>query len=312
MLEIWNNGIGNKSSYLTGEINTNVLDPVDGFKRVWIYLNKSFPELPYEVYGEPDHTKIYILVKISAPQVEYGSKLGVKWGYGQYNDSRIIRKTNTGLANTITATGPWIKVNIENIILKYDKNNKNFTDEIDQNHFPSKGYMKLKITNLNAGNKDAYQTSYKYVFSKYVNILENYGDVLNKKEIIHLVKNETSKETILFINSNKQIPQNTKDAYNIYIKYDFGEVGTINSVLLQRNLDEEDDKEKAILKGGDVTLCQNVKCNNDDSFVKQFININFKISMENIIPSQHENPNDEPVSELFKKIKDTKNRLIGE
>ena len=43
LLDIWENGIANKSSYLTGEIKANVLESIDGFKRIWIYLNKSFP-----------------------------------------------------------------------------------------------------------------------------------------------------------------------------------------------------------------------------------------------------------------------------
>ena len=236
LLDIWNNGIANKSSYLTGEIGANVLKPSDGLKRIWIYLNKSFPEFPYEIYGEPDRTKINILVKISAPQVSYGKKLGVKWGYGQYNDSLVIRKTNTGLAAYITATGPWMKVDIDYTLLKYNKSLDDFIEEENQNFVPMKGYVKLKITALNAGNKNAYQTSYKYVFSKYVIILENYGDMLDKKDILKLAKNNTSGETILYVNSNREIPQNTKDAYNIYIRYEFDDITAINSILVKRNL----------------------------------------------------------------------------
>ena len=281
LLDIWNNGIANKSSYLTGEIGANVLEPSDGLKRIWIYLNKSFPEFPYEIYGEPDRTKINILVKISAPQVSYGKKLGVKWGYGQYNDSLVLRKTNTGLAAYITATGPWMKVDIDYTLLKYNKSLDDFIEEENQNFVPMKGYMKLKITALNAGNKNAYQTSYKYVFSKYVIILENYGDMLDKKDILKLAKNNTSGETILYVNSNREIPQNTKDAYNIYIRYEFDDITAINSILVKRNLAENDDR--VIVKNGDVTLCQDNKCENDESLVNQFIKIDFKISSSKII-----------------------------
>ena len=281
LLDIWNNGIANKSSYLTGEIKADPLEPANNYKRIWIYLNESFPELPYEIYGEPDCTKIYILVKVSAPQVTYGTRLVLKWGYGEYNDGRVIKKTNTGLAYSISSSGPWINVDIEYTIVKYDKVNDNFTEEEGQKHYPLKGYMKLKITALNGGNKDAYQTSYKYLFSKYVNILKNYGDVLNKKDIISLSNNGNSGETFLNIDSNRQIPQNTKDAYNVYIFYDFEEIGVMDSILVQRNLAEENDM--VIVKSADVTLCQNVKCNDDDSFVNQFININFKMSMNNIV-----------------------------
>ena len=278
LLDIWNNTIANKSSYLTGEINANVLDAVDGYKRIWIYLNKSFPEFPYEVYGEPDITKIFILVKISAPQVAYGSRLILKWGYGQYNDSRVIRKTNTGLARNINAYGPWIKMDIENILLNYDKEANNFTEKDNQTYFGYNGYMKLKITAINSGSKDAYQTSYKYIFSKYVEIIDNFGDLLDKKDIVNLVKNESSGETIVSFNSNRQIPQNTKDSYYIYLKYDFGDE-IIDSIIVNRNLDDETNNEKVILKSADVTLCQNVECNEDNSFVNQFININFKMPL---------------------------------
>ena len=282
LLDVWENGILNKSSYLTGEIEANVLDSVKGYKRILIYLNKTFPELPYEIYGEPDITKIHILVKLSAPQVAYGSNLILKWGYGQYNDSLIIRKTNTGLERTITAYGPWMNMYIENEILNYNEENSTFSKADNQTHYGYKGYMKIKITAINSGSSDAYQTSYKYIFSKYVEILNNFGDILDKKNIVQLNKNESSGETIVKFNSNRQIPQNTKDAYNIYIKYDFGEE-VADSAIIKRNLDNENNKDKVIIKSADVTLCQNVECNADDSFVNQFIDINFKIPMANKI-----------------------------
>ena len=284
LLDIWNNGIANKSSYLTGEIRAKPFEAVKGFKRIWIYLNQSFPEFPYEIYGQSDTTKIYILVKTSAPQVTFGTRLVLKWGYGEYNDSRVIRKTNTDLAYSIASSGPWIYVDIDNTIVKYDKQSDNFTEVEDQKHYSLKGYMKLKITALNGGSKDAYQTSYKYIFSKYVTILKNYGDVINKKDIISVSNDDTSGESTLIINSNKQIPQNTKDAYNIYIFYDFEEIGIMDTIIAQRNLDNNNDK--TLVKSADVTLCQNVKCNEDDSFVNQLININFKMSMNNIVEQE--------------------------
>ena len=284
LLDIWNNGIANKSSYLTGEIGAKPLEAENSYKRIWIYLNQSFPELPYEKYGEPDITKIYILVKVSAPQVTYGTRQVLKWGYGEYNDSRVIRKTNTGLAYSISSSGPWINVDVENTVVKYDKDKDNFTEVEDQKHFPYKGYLRLKITAKNGGNKDAYQTSFKYIFSKYTKILKNYGDVINKKDIISISNNGDSGESVLNINSKRQIQQNTKDAYNIFVFYDFGELEIIDSILVQRSLEEE--KDLTIIKSADVSLCQNVKCNDDNSLVNQFININFKLSMNNIVEVQ--------------------------
>ena len=51
--------------------------------------------------------------------------------------------------------------------------------------------MKIKITAINSGSSDAYQTSYKYIFSKYVKLL-NFGDILDKKNILQLAKNEST------------------------------------------------------------------------------------------------------------------------
>ena len=45
----------------------------------------------------------------------------------------------------------------------------------------------------------------------------------------------------------------------------------------------DDNNEKVILKSADVTLCQNTQCNDDDSFVSQFIGLNFKMPMSKII-----------------------------
>ena len=283
LLDIWNNGIANTSSYLTGEINAKILEPVSGYKRIYIFLNKSFPELPYEVYGQTDVTKIYILAKVSAPQVTYGSRLILKWGYGKYNDSRILKNTNTGLSRYISAYGPWMKMDIEKTLMDYNEETKEFTEKTDQTHYGYNGYMKLKITAINAGSNDAYQTSYKYIFSNYVQIVNNFGD---NSDIVKIVKNETSGESNLYFNSQRQIPQNTKDVYNVYVKFDFGEEED-NSKTIRRHLKNDD--EKVILKSADVTLCQNVECNDDNSFVNQLIDINFKMSMSNIEEENIEN-----------------------
>jgi hypothetical protein len=146
--------------------------------------------------------------------------------------------------------------------------------------------MLITITSKNTGSKDAYQTSYKFIFSKYVEIITDIGDIFNKKEIITSEKNVTNGDTIISINSNRQIPQNTKDAYYIYLKFDFGKKSLSSSVNNLRNLDEDEDgNEKVILKSADVTLCQNIECNNQDSFVKQIVNINFKIERNIYIES---------------------------
>jgi len=138
--------------------------------------------------------------------------------------------------------------------------------------------MKLKITAKNSGSNIAYQASYKYVFSSYVEIL-NFGDVNKKKDIISL-KRGNNGETIIDIKANKQMPISTKDAYNIYVKYDF------NDELL-RNLEDNTDKEKVIIKTGSISLCQNAICNNDESLVNQNIDINFKMSLKNIASIEH-------------------------
>ena len=205
----------------------------------------------------------------------------------------IVRKTNTGLARTITAYGPWMNMDIEKMILHYNIENSTFSKADNQTHYGYKGYMKIKITAINSGSSDAYQTSYKYIFSKYVKLL-NFGDILDKKNILQLAKNESSGDTIVKFNSNRQVPQNTKDAYNIYIKYDFGEEASDSSII-KRNLDSENNKDRVILKSADVTLCQNAECNDDDSFVNQFIDINFKMSMANIISVTPE-PDIEPIN----------------
>ena len=144
LLDVWNNKIVNKTSYKTGIIKTTILEPDNHFQRIYIYLNRSFPEFPYEIYGEPDHTKINILIKVNARQVAYGSKTAFKWGYGTYNDgTKILRRTNTGLAMSVSSSGPWMKVDIEYKIVKFDKENDNFIEATDQKHYPLKGYLKL-------------------------------------------------------------------------------------------------------------------------------------------------------------------------
>ena len=282
LLKIWNEDISNKGSYLTGEIGATVSDSrFSGYKTMKIDLNNVFPYLPYEVYGQPDITKFYVFVKLSASQFTYGSRQILNEAYVSYNDSRKIRNSAKSSRRYVTVYGPWIKMDITKTLIDYNEQEKTYKDKENQNEIGNSGFMQIKITAKNTGSKDAYQTSYKFVFSKYVTLLEDLGDLLSKKNIITIMKDESSNETILLFNSKRQIPQNTKDTYNVYLKFDFGEEETTTTIVNRRNLD--DANEKVILKSADVTLCQNVECNDEDSFVNQVININFKIN-RNIFP----------------------------
>ena len=296
LLKIWNSGISNTKSYLTGDIPATVKpSKMNGYNTLTIDLSKVLPSLPYEVYGEPDITKYYVLVKLSAAQFTYGSRQILNNAYVSYNDSRKIRNSNSVSRRYINVYGPWMKMDITNTLLDYKEQENNFINKENQNEIGENGYMLITITSKNTGSKDAYQTSYKFVFSKYVTLIEDFGDLLNKKDIITIEKDQDNGDIILSINSNRQIPQNTKDAYNIYIKFDFEEeisTSTISSTLPnERNLDE-DDNEKVILKSADVKLCQNVECNNEDSFVNQIVNINFKIT-RNTFPVTNDDTNNE-------------------
>ena len=296
LLKIWNSGISNTKSYLTGDIPATVKpSKMNGYNTLTIDLSKVLPCLPYEVYGEPDITKYYVLVKLSAAQFTYGSRQILNNAYVSYNDSRKIRNSNSVSRRYINVYGPWMKMDITNTLLDYKEQENNFINKENQNEIGENGYMLITITSKNTGSKDAYQTSYKFVFSKYVTLIEDFGDLLNKKDIITIEKDQDNGDIILSINSNRQIPQNTKDAYNIYIKFDFEEeisTSTIYSTLPNERILDEDDNEKVILKSADVKLCQNVECNNEDSFVNQIVNINFKIT-RNTFPVTNDDTNNE-------------------
>ena len=288
LLKIWNEQISNKKSYLTGEITAKFSQKMNGYKTITIDLSKVLPSLPYEVYGQPDVNKFYILVKLSASQFTYGSRQILNSAYISYNDSRKIRTSSQISRKYINAYGPWMKMDISKTLLDYNEQSNNYTNKKNQTEIGNNGYMLITITSRNSGSKDAYQTSYKFIFSKYAKLIEDAGDLLNKKDIITITKNESNGDIILYINSNRQIPQNTKDAYYIYLKFDFEEETSNSSISLikERNLDE-DDNEKVILKSADVTLCQNIECNDEESFVNQNVNINFKIT-RNYIPEKIE------------------------
>ena len=67
---------------------------MNGYKTITIDLSKVLPSLPYEVYGQPDFNKFYILVKLSASQFTYGSRQILNSAYISYNDSRKIRTSS--------------------------------------------------------------------------------------------------------------------------------------------------------------------------------------------------------------------------
>ena len=290
LLKIWKNEISSKLSYKTGEIPAKVSNSrMSGYKTMTIDLSKVLPSLPYEVYGQPDVTKFYVLVKLNADQFTYGARQIINEGYVSYNDSRKIRTSSKISRRYINVYGPWIKMDISNTLLDYNEENDNFINKENQDEIGNTGYMLIKITSKNTGSKDAYQTSYKFVFSKYAELIENKGDLLNKKDLITLTTDESNGDTIISFNSKNQIPPNTKDAYNIYLKFDFGEEPTDTDLIERRNL-EEDDNERVILKSANVNLCQNVECNDEESFVNQNVNINFKIT-RNVFPNSAEEQN---------------------
>lgn len=290
LLKIWKNEISSKLSYKTGEIPAKVSNSrMSGYKTMTIDLSKVLPSLPYEVYGQPDVTKFYVLVKLNADQFTYGARQIINEGYVSYNDSRKIRTSSKISRRYINVYGPWIKMDISNTLLDYNEENDNFINKENQDEIGNTGYMLIKITSKNTGSKDAYQTSYKFVFSKYAELIENKGDLSNKKDLITLTTDESNGDTIISFNSKNQIPPNTKDAYNIYLKFDFGEESTDTDLIERRNL-EEDDNERVILKSANVNLCQNVECNDEESFVNQNVNINFKIT-RNIFPNSAEEQN---------------------
>ena len=83
---------------------------MSGYKTMTIDLSKVLPSLPYEVYGEPDITKYYVLVKLSAAQFTYGSRQILNNAYVSYNDSRKVRNSARVNRRYINAYGPWMKM----------------------------------------------------------------------------------------------------------------------------------------------------------------------------------------------------------
>ena len=80
-----------------------------------ILLDKVFPCLPYEVYGQPDVTKLYILVKLSAAQFTYGSRQILNSAYVSFNDSRKIRSSAKSSTRYVNVKGPWMKMDIQKL-----------------------------------------------------------------------------------------------------------------------------------------------------------------------------------------------------
>ena len=128
------------------------------------------------------------MVKLSAAQFTYGSRQILNEGYVRYNDSRKTRKSSTTSKTYIAAYGPWMKLDIGKTLIDYEEGGKNITNIENQNEIGESGYMQIKITVKNTGSKDAHQTSCIFVFSKYAELMEDFGDLLNKKNITTLFR----------------------------------------------------------------------------------------------------------------------------
>ena len=60
-----------------------------------------------------------------------------------------------------------MKMDISKTLLEYNKLWNNYTNKENQTEIGQKGYMLITITSKNTGSKDAYQTSYKFIFDLY-------------------------------------------------------------------------------------------------------------------------------------------------
>ena len=261
-LKIWENAASPKN----GVFPYTISNYDDQYNYLTIDLSKVVTELPYENIGLPDTTKINVLTKLSANQLEYGGQYVVKDSFINYSDGRKNKKNVDWSWKWVRVNGPWLDLSAPYYIVVKNEETGLYEQSTDQDLYENDiGILYVNLTAKNRGNDNAYDIEFKlYVPNDITLDLEQ----LNKYNIESSII-EDRDENILTIKTHRNLGGQESYLQPLYIG--FGNVTLLNQ---KRGL-EEKKRNKTIIRRVEAKMCPSSKCT-VESYVTQKLDFSIK------------------------------------
>ena len=264
-LNIWENVKSPKNGKLTYSISKYD----NSYNYITIDFNEIIPELPYENEGLPDTTKIQILTKTSASQVEYGRQMIFSEPIVSYYDGRKNKENKNSFKGYSNVKGPWIILDSNFYIAVKNEKTGLYEESTDQEIYENDmGIIFINITAKNKGSSTSYDTDF---------ILYVPKDITIDKE--QLLKNsikceitEKEKENILTIKTKRSI--GSQELYIQPLYLGFGNVTLLNQNNNHRLLSGKNPRRSFINKI-QMSMCPTESCNTNNLVTQE---IEFKVN----------------------------------
>ena len=229
------------------------------YKLVTVNISKAFPLLPFEQEQSPFVNNISILVKSHAKQVEVGYKNILRDSKVFFNDSRKNKNQKTDYPEYITcqSTGPWISINYENYLLKYNGTTENLIKDGDgkdastqEIYLEDDKIFNVAVTLKNTGTETSYSNNFKIHLNKYAKIISD-GNKLSDTITYELEK--TNDDLIMNIKYGLNIEPSDFVKFDIVLEISFNQ-NTINNNRNRRQLSDTTPVE--LVKKAEVNSCK--------------------------------------------------------
>ena len=230
------------------------------YKLVTVNISQAYPLLPYEQEKSPFANNISILVKSHAKQVEVGYKNILIQSQVFFNDSRKNKKqyADYPLYINCQSTGPWITINYENYIVKYDENNEKLILDGDgkeaskqEIYLNDVKIFKIEVTVKNTGTETSYSNNFKIHLNKHAKLISENNKL---SDTVTYELEETNDDIIMNIKYGLNIEPSDFIKFNIIIEFTFDE----SSVKNTRNLRylSRDTTSIELIKKAEVNTCK--------------------------------------------------------
>ena len=262
-LKIWENVQSPKN----GNFNYSLTKYDNSYNNIIIDFNEIVPMLPYENEGSPDTSKIHILIKSSASQVEYGRQIIFKEPIVSYYDGRKNKENKNWFTGYSNVKGPWIILDSNFYIVVKNEETGLYEESIDQEIYEDDmGIIFVNITAKNKGSSTSYDTDFILYVPKDITIDKE--QLL--KQSIDCEITEKEEENILTIKTKRSI--GSQELYIQPLYLGFGKVTLLNQN--NRLLSEKNTRRQFINKI-QMSICPTETCKTNNYVIQE---IQFKIN----------------------------------
>ena len=242
-----------KTKLLSNKINIeiNSIEGDSNFNLISYDLSQNYPLLPYEIYGSPDITSIYLITKLQSDQLEFSSSLKtyVKNAKISYNDGNKNKKESYDNYSQGNSKGAWITLSNNGFLVSLNESDGTYYKSLDQTIYSNdEGIINVNLTLLNSGSDTAFSIDLNLEINNNVEFIEELYDtsIANYSSL----DSNNGKKNLTF--HNFTLDNNVKKNFKMYFKFKINNENNNNKL---RNLNELN-----IIDNCQLSLCQTKEC----------------------------------------------------